>query len=405
MDPSNDGVPAGDDQHVGDGHSENTTSLDDSSDQINTAVTGRTSTIATKASAPPQVRLRTLSLSDHYFWKNTHSEHLSQTIGDKKSDGSIKPLPQNEITVMALDEIAATQGAGFLSHLKSRPCWNKTPNAPRAAQRPSLGKLSNLHTVVASSHVHSAQFPSIYFMRYNWPDGSRAAFFGTSHRSRYLLCDGLLNAPQGDISLYAIQYVPEKTYPVYVTSSESLIVLATSSTFYLIKTSTFERLIGKWPRKKMPPKGPDLALRINTTPYNWTDPASNKAEVLDRFRMPNIEALYNAIVRMCSPQDGHETLTPTIAVDQFRQTIPKPYLPERGIALGLPFATDGIKTAESSKSPIKRGRPLSRGRGRLPRGGDGTARNMCVDGRKSEGRIGDGDAIIEPEQKLVLQCY
>ena len=93
-----------------------------------------------KAKALPTLTLRTLPESSRYFWKTSHAEQLSQIIYDKRSDGNKRVLPENEVAVMALNEIAAIRGLGFFFHLKSRTCWREAPqDCPRSRASPRPG--------------------------------------------------------------------------------------------------------------------------------------------------------------------------------------------------------------------------------------------------------------------------
>ena len=201
-------------------------------------------------------------------------------------------------------------------------------------------------------------------MQYRWTDAARTNFFDTSHRSRYLLCDGLLNPPPSDTLLYAIQYATEKTYPIYSMPTESLVVLASASAFYLASSSTFERAIGLW-SKRAKPKGADPKFRLNTTPYIWDNAALKEAERLNPFRVPDMPALYDQIIDQYASHGGSKTLAvaPTFTADRLWQTIPRPFSPESGIPLGTPLVSNGIHNSHSSKPRTRRGRPLQRGRG------------------------------------------
>lgn len=119
MEHSSDEVPGGDHQQVANENPEDAMIIDDNMYPKESPPIGPKPAVKPRTKAPPRTTLRVLSLSKYHFWKNSHSEQLSQTMYDKKSDGSAKPLPENEVTVMALNEIAATQGAGFFSHLKA----------------------------------------------------------------------------------------------------------------------------------------------------------------------------------------------------------------------------------------------------------------------------------------------
>lgn len=78
-----------------------------------------------KKKAPPKEvdTLRTLPISDRYFWKASIGEQLSQCVWDQGSDYSKRQLPGNEITVLGLNEIAAARRRGFFYHLPSRESW------------------------------------------------------------------------------------------------------------------------------------------------------------------------------------------------------------------------------------------------------------------------------------------
>jgi len=81
-----------------------------------------------KVKPVPQTTLRTLQRSERHFWQDSHSAQMSLVVVDKKPDGNARKLPGNEITTMALNEIAALRGRrGFFFHLKSRDGWNKSP--------------------------------------------------------------------------------------------------------------------------------------------------------------------------------------------------------------------------------------------------------------------------------------
>ena len=93
-----------------------------------------------KVSASPTLTLRTLPESSRYFWKTSHSEQLSQTVHDKRSDGNKRLLLANEVAVMALNEIAVTRGQGFFFYLKNRTCWRGEPqDCPRSRALPRPG--------------------------------------------------------------------------------------------------------------------------------------------------------------------------------------------------------------------------------------------------------------------------
>jgi hypothetical protein len=228
-------------------------------------------------------------------------------------------------------------------------------------------------------------------MKYSWTDSSRANFLNTSHRSRYLTCDGLINPPLGHTPLYAIQYVPSPNYPVYITPAESLIVLATPSTFYLATSSQLKEVVGLWPKTKRPPTGPDAHMRLNTTPYLFKEMSSEQtkkngvAELCNemrQFEVPDIEALYDAIVAWCKP----EKIMATFIARGLRETIPRPSTPEPGVTLGTPlnpiYSANEETVNESSNPPSRRGGRLQRGRMKPDRGSSTSGGGALGNSRK-----------------------
>ena len=57
------------------------------------------------------------------------------------------------------------------------------------------------------------------------------------------LCDGFINTPCGSDSLYAIQYIPE---PSPLRPSETLTILANSSTYHPFLSSESKHLVTRW---------------------------------------------------------------------------------------------------------------------------------------------------------------
>lgn len=80
---------------------------------------------APPTSIPSKLFLRALERSNRYFWKMSHSAQLDQIIYDKSLDGSERPIPANEMAVMAFNEISAQYGQGFFLYLKNRDSWKK----------------------------------------------------------------------------------------------------------------------------------------------------------------------------------------------------------------------------------------------------------------------------------------
>jgi hypothetical protein len=212
-------------------------------------------------------------------------------------------------------------------------------------------------------------------MNYKWSEPARANFFNSSHRSRYLACDALINPPSDNIPLYAIQYAKHAQYALYATLDETLIVLATPTTFYLVTSSEMEQIIGhrrKGGRKLM---GPDPGSRLDTAPYLWQQSALNNANQaqhktynkMQDYRHKNIKELHNGIIQKCRS----EVMGSTLTAKELRQIIPRPSLPEAGIPLGTPLSSSPLLLTEmmreSSNPPSRQGGRLQRG-GRTSRG-------------------------------------
>lgn len=236
-------------------------------------------------------------------------------------------------------------------------------------------------------------------MNYIWSKRSRENFLRSSHRSRYLICDGLINPPVNATPLYAIQYASHSAYAVYATTAESLIIFATSSSFYLGTSSELEELVGLWPKKKRVLVSPDPHARLNTMPFLWQQSALDKASqhekqiyrTLQGFQFRDLEALYTEIIQQCTPGG----IRSTFSTDGLRQTVPRPPKPEAGIALGTPLSLSHTSVEilpESSNPPSRQGGRLQRGRRvGLRKGTEARSRN-------TQSRMDDDDNDI-PTQK------
>jgi hypothetical protein len=75
--------------------------------------------------------LRSLDRLEHCFWKNTTAEQVSQKITDKNADYRTRILPENEVTVLAFNEIATKKRRGFFFHSPSRSVWTSNPGEER----------------------------------------------------------------------------------------------------------------------------------------------------------------------------------------------------------------------------------------------------------------------------------
>lgn len=254
-------------------------------------------------------------------------------------------------------------------------------------------------------------------MRCTWTDKSRASFFQTSHRSRYLVCNGLIDPPSEKTPLYAIQFVTERKYLVYITSSESLIVLANTSTFFLTKTSEMKECIGLWPTNKRSPNGPDLKLRINITSYIWENDISEQADAMTRFKVSSIKNLYEEIVRRCKPENGPENLVSTFTAQGFDQIIPRPSITDIDVALEVSLAhskhsdspdiDESVRKRKASRleggddsanPPTRRESPLKKARtgrkGGSARGRSGTLSNLVQQSSSDMGGLQSINQLI-----------
>lgn len=186
--------------------------------------------------------------------------------------------------------------------------------------------------------------------------------------------------------MYAIQYATGSRYPLYATSSNSLAILATSSTFYLASTAELEQHIGRWPKDKRPPTCSNPKSRIDTAPYLWT--ATKKAneietqDVMKRlFEVNDIETLYDMIIQRCEPG----SMTASFTARELQNLLPRPTAPESGVALGTPIGIappeeEDIRDEEgeavnkqagdSSNPKSRRGGHLARGRSSRQTGED-----------------------------------
>lgn len=84
------------------------------------------------AGATPSVStLRNLPASERYFWKDSTAEQVKISVKDQNADYIKRALPGNEITVLALNEIAATRRRGFFYHLPPRAALTSSADPAR----------------------------------------------------------------------------------------------------------------------------------------------------------------------------------------------------------------------------------------------------------------------------------
>lgn len=79
----------------------------------------------------PARTIRATPLSKRHFWKESIGEQISQTVVDQNPDYIKRTLTENEVTVLALNEIAAEHGRGFFFHLPSRLAWTSAVDRRR----------------------------------------------------------------------------------------------------------------------------------------------------------------------------------------------------------------------------------------------------------------------------------
>ena len=198
------------------------------------------------------------------------------------------------------------------------------------------------------------------------------------------MSDALINTPTDNAPLYALQYIEHSKYPTFQTSSDSLIVIATSSSIFMVKASEWKRIVGLRSAKG---KGE----MFNTTPFLWSRSANNveEQEIISKmkpFEVKNMEVLYEAITMRCRFRD----LAANFAADGLRQTLPGPASPGLGIALGTPLALVGEqqgKVLESSNPPTRRGGRLRRGRAGQALGTMGRGRRSCKETDKKRNEV------------------
>ncbi|CAO1601258.1 hypothetical protein XANCAGTX0491_004924 [Xanthoria calcicola] len=302
----------------------------------------------------PEVTLRLLPQSQFYFWKPSYNDQVSQVIHDKTVDGTVKRLSKHDITAMALNEIAADRKRGFFWYFKSRAEWLKSP----------------MEALCPKSRVSPrprADYPSLCYADYRWTDAAVTAFFETSHRSRYLACNGLINLGARDDAVYPIQYICDARMPLYATSPATLVVFANSKSFYIGDSPTIEQLVGLWSQKTRP-KDPDLPLRLDRTPYLWKETSQGQTHTLSRLAVPGIEQLYHRIVQYCNSTPGRNDGISPVTVQKLRATFPRPPSSELGIPLGVPLPETGEDAEERRRGaphdfanpPSRRGTRLTR---------------------------------------------
>jgi hypothetical protein len=232
-------------------------------------------------------------------------------------------------------------------------------------------------------------------MNYQWSKATRVNFYRSTHRSRYLACDGLINPPTDDVPLYAIQYASNAQYPLYTTRDETLIILATPTKYYLVTSLVMQQVVGhRGKGRKL--AGTDSMFRLDTAPYLWQaqalanadEPQNDAYTEMQDYKCKDIRDLYNQITDKCTSEIMGSTLT----AKELRAMIPRPYSPEAGVPLGVPLRSPQASNPalasiqpipESSNPPSRQNRRLDRGGrvgGRVGGWGTGRGRKRAKDG-------------------------
>jgi hypothetical protein len=188
-------------------------------------------------------------------------------------------------------------------------------------------------------------------MHYEWSDIDRNRFLESTHRSRYLRCDGLINLPFSEAPLYAIQFASAANYPLYATTPSTLVILETEHKFYLTTSLELETIVGRWSKKRQP-AFQDPHLRLNTMPYLWSATSNaNEADLKESLELREagtLEELYHLVVKRCRPDD----VTSTYSSGEFQwNVIPRATSSYSGIPLGTP-----VPLAEGSSQVQASGR-------------------------------------------------
>jgi hypothetical protein len=166
---------------------------------------------------------------------------------------------------------------------------------------------------------------------FTWSDAARARYLASSHQFRLVSSDFHINFPAEDAPLHSFQIVSDGQYAAYAVPGRSHVILMTPEALYLVPVADYERIVGRWPASKAPPKSPDPHLRLNNVKALWQDPSRDvRCQALESFQISSLDVMHREILRSCTPS------VPTVS--QVRQTIPRPLQPEVGSPLGTPLA-------------------------------------------------------------------
>ena len=155
--------------------------------------------------------------------------------------------------------------------------------------------------------------------------------------------------------MYCFQYAAHDTCPLYATSHASFIILQTAPAFYLLPLGDLEAVLGRWPKSKKQPAGPEPEQRLDTLPELWKDEANDneRCRQLEPYKHVGIKNLYLAVVHCCRRQ-RHATITAA----QLQALVPRPLNPQPGILLGTavvaPLSLNGPEDGNNASDPRSR---------------------------------------------------
>ncbi|KAF2672847.1 hypothetical protein BT63DRAFT_138390 [Microthyrium microscopicum] len=237
--------------------------------------------------------LRNLSPTFRFWddnWVDPYQSHRNLVVMDRKVHQHLQDVPQNMKAVMALNEIGAARGRGFFLHFPARVVTKKQANDPAV-----------LPTERLQSRV-GATYASMAYVNYVYSKQAQAAFKETSHRARYLLCDGVINPSN---FLYPIQYCGHQQDPVFTTTIPSLVLLCAQSRYYFGTNVEMQAALANLLKEKpsrYKPDGEDSQLRIKVPPCIW-DPRQEIVcqKHLGHLALSDLMRVYRSVVAKCVP--------------------------------------------------------------------------------------------------------
>ncbi|KAJ4345676.1 uncharacterized protein N0V89_011811 [Didymosphaeria variabile] len=297
---------------------------------------------------------------DFTFVKSSYQSQVQQVVRDNAGDGTTTTgLRANEVTVMALNEIAVAHGRGFFWHFPNRDRLKndrdttnhgkenkKTRKRMEKEEEPAVPQQVPPDRMAETT---KPTFPTITYMDYRWSGEARERFRKTPHRARYLLCDGLLNPPaQGQSAhrVHCIQYASHALYQVFATGRPSLVVLQMDSAFYAMSTRDMEALCGGRMRHN--------GMQFSQVSKLWGVDEHN----VEDFSCADVESLYARLIDLCERDRQSDPIT----VEELSRRIPRPRAPPKpaqllGWAIGEQGNNrSGPKSSKGSTRPRRKGR-------------------------------------------------